>query len=294
MEKTTKNPTQKVVIAILSLLLATSIFFNFKLNQDTSSLSAVAALEKKEKTTVLNDLNALKSTYDAAIAEKTTLSEELIAERDKIVQLIAEIESEKGNVRSLRKYKTQYFALESKMKNMLADMEVIKKDNIKLVVQKDSIQNENLASKIVNQSLVVQNGDLSKTVEKASKLTVLNLKSVAYKKRTSGKKIDTEKASKADLINVSFTVAENQVAIPGERTYNVQVIDSKNNVIGDKLTENYGNETLTYSFKKKLNYENKTIDVSQDMEVAEIPSGTYFVNVFDNGQLVSKSSFALR
>lgn len=294
MEKTTKNPTQKVVIAILSLLLATSIFFNFKLNQDTSSLSAVAALEKKEKTTVLNDLNALKSTYDAAIAEKTTLSEELIAERDKIVQLIAQIESEKGNVRSLRKYKSQYFALESKMKNMLADMEVIKKDNIKLVVQKDSIQNENLASKIINQSLVVQNGDLNKTVEKASKLTVLNLKSVAYKKRTSGKKIDTEKASKADLINVSFTVAENQVAIPGERTYNVQVIDSKNNVIGDKLTENYGNETLTYSFKKKLNYENKTIDVSQDMEVAEIPSGTYFVNVFDNGQLVSKSSFALR
>jgi hypothetical protein len=294
MEKTTKNPTQKVVITILSLLLATSIFFNFKLNQDTSSLSAVAALEKKEKTTVLNDLNALKLTYDAAIAEKTTMSEELIAERDKIVSLIAQIETEKGNVRSLRKYKTQYFALESKMKNMLADMEVIKKDNIKLVVQKDSIQNENLASKIVNQSLVVQNGDLNKTVEKASKLTVLNLKSVAYKKRTSGKKIDTEKASKADLINVSFTVAENQVAIPGERTYNVQVIDSKNNVIGDKLTENYGNEVLTYSFKKKLNYENKTIDVSQDMEVAEIPSGTYFVNVFDNGQLVSKSSFALR
>ena len=294
MENPKKNPIQKVIITILSLLLAGSVFYNFKLSKETSSLSSIAVLEKKEKTLVLNDLNALKTTYDAAIAEKTTLSEELIAERDKIVQLIAEIESEKGNVRSLRKYKTQYFALESKMKIMLADLDMVKKDNQKLVVQKDSIQNENLASKVINQSLVVQNGDLNKTVEKASKLTVLNLKSVAYKQKNSGKKIDTEKASRANLINVSFTVAENQVAIPGERTYNVQVIDSKNNVIGDKLTENYGNEILTYSFKKKLNYENKTIDVSQDMEVAEIPSGTYFVNVFDNGQLVSKSSFALR
>jgi hypothetical protein len=294
MENPQKNSTKNLIIGALSLLLVGSIFYNFKLNNDATSLTSMAVLAKSEKTTVLDDLNALKTTYDAAIAEKTTLSEELIAERDKIVQLIAQIETEKGNVRSLQKYKSQYFALESKMKNMLADMDALKKDNTKLLVQKDSIQVITVESKKANDNLVVQNGELNKTIEKASKLAVLNLKSVAYKKRSSGKKVDTEKASKADVINVSFTVAENQVAIPGERVYNIQVIDSKNNVIGEKLTENYGEEVLTYSFQKKLNYENKTVEVSEDLAVAEITSGTYFVNVFDKGQLVSKSSFELK
>ena len=294
MEMQQKNPTKNLIIGALSLFLLGSIFYNFKLSNDASSLTSMAVLARSEKTTVLNDLNALKTTYDAAIAEKTTLSEELIAERDKIVQLIAQIETEKGNVRSLQKYKSQYFALESKMKNMLADMDVLKKDNTKLLVQKDSIQVITVESKKANDNLVVQNGELNKTIEKASKLAVLNLKSVAYKKRSSGKKVDTEKASKADVINVSFTVAENQVAIPGERVYNIQVIDSKNNVIGEKLTENYGQEILTYSFQKKLNYENKTVEVSEDLAVAEITSGTYFVNVFDKNELASKTSFELK
>lgn len=289
-----KNPKKNLLIGALSILLLGSLFYNFKLANDTNSLNSVVVLANKEKATVLSDLNALKTTYDEAIAEKTTMSEELIAEREKIVQLIAQVEAEKGNAKSLRKYKSLYFALENKMKNMLADMDVLKKDNSKLIVQKDSIQTITVESKKANENLLAQNGELSKTVEKASKLSVLNLKSVAYKKRSSGKKIDTEKASKTDLINVSFTVAENHVATPGERVYNVQVIDSKNNVVGEKLVENYGSETLTYSFKKKLNYENKTVEVSEDLAVAEIPSGTYFVNVFDNGQLVSKSSFELK
>ena len=112
--------------------------------------------------------------------------------------------------------------------------------------------------------------------------------------RSSGKQIETDKASRAAILKISFTIAENKVAKSGDKTYYVQVIDSKNNVLGEKKTESFGSNSLTYSFVTTVKFQNKTVDVSQDLPGKDFEKGTYFVNVFDNGELVSKSSFSLR
>jgi KaiC/GvpD/RAD55 family RecA-like ATPase len=52
--------------------------------------------------------------------------------------------------------------------------------------------------------------------------------------RNSGKQIETDKASRADVLKISFTIAENQIAKSGDKVYYVQVIDSKNNVLRDR------------------------------------------------------------
>jgi hypothetical protein len=43
-----------------------------------------------------------------------------------------------------------------------------------------------------------------------------------------------------------------------------------------------------------VKYENKTVDVVKDLPGKDFQKGTYFVNVFDKAELVSKSSFTLR
>ena len=40
--------------------------------------------------------------------------------------------------------------------------------------------------------------------------------------------------------------------------------------------------------------ENKTVEVKEELPGKDFAKGTYFVNVFDKGELVSKSSFSLR
>ncbi|MGK4568305.1 hypothetical protein [Flavobacterium sp. 3HN19-14] len=124
----------------------------------------------------------------------------------------------------------------------------------------------------------------------------MNLRTQAYKERSSGKLIQSDKASRVDKLKVCFSLAENSVASSGSKTYYVQVIDSKNNVLGDKKTENFGDMTLTYSFTANVNYENKTVDVCEflDGKGKDFEKGTYFVNIFDKGELVSKTSFSLR
>lgn len=294
MDANKQNYSLKTIIAVLLILLVGCGVYIYRFTTENNQLTSALKVETSEKDKVLQSLENLKATYDAALAEKTTLSDDLTAERDKVEKLISDLKKSNGSVANLQKFKSQYFVLESKMKSLVAENEGLKVQNGTLTVQRDSIENIKNEAVKDNQTLATQNGELSKTVEKAQKLTVLNLKTLAFKQRSSGKQIDTEKASRADVLKISFTIAENAVAKAGDKTYQIQVIDNNNNVLGDKKIENYGEKSLTYSFAKTITYQNKTVDITEDLAVKDLSGGSYFVNVFDKGELVSKTSFTLK
>lgn len=294
MENQNNHSKLKAIIGILAVLLIGSLIYIFKLTSDAKTLENTVVTVKSEKESVLKDLGDLKATYDAAIAENTSMSDELIAERDKVVKLMEELKSAKGDVSSLRKYKDQYKNLEQKMQNLMQEVAVLKAQNQQLTTNLDSTKVVLEDSQKYNQVLVGQNEELAKTVEKGQKLTVTNLKTGSYKLRSSGKQIATDKASRTDMLQVSFTIAENKIAKSGDKTYYVQVIDAKNNVLGNKETISFGDTSLTYSFTTTVQYENKTVDVKEQLKGKDFAKGTYFVNVFDKAELVSKSSFSLR
>nr|WP_294784578.1 hypothetical protein [uncultured Flavobacterium sp.] len=285
------NSSLKAVIAVLAVLLIGSLVYIFKLSSDSEVVKTELTTSMTEKESVMKDLQELKATYDAAIAENTSMSDELIQERDKVVALMDDLNKSKGDV---SKYRSQVQAMQSKMKTLVAENDELKKQNGVLTTQRDSTIVVLGESKKFNEVLVGQNEELSKTVERGSKLSVLNTKTAAYKLRSSGKQIETDKASRADILKISFTIAENQIAKSGDKTYYVQVIDAKNNVLGEKKTESFGDNTLTYSFKTTVKYENKSVNVSEDLPGKDFAKGTYFINVFDNDELVSKTSFSLR
>lgn len=281
----------KVIIAILAILLVGSLVYIYKISNDAKTVQTELTRSVSEKDMVMKDLQQLKTTYDAAIAENTSMSDELIKERDKVVNLMSDISKSKGDV---AKYRSQYQKLQSNMKVLIAENEGLKRENVTLASQRDSTVVVLGESKKYNEVLVGQNEELSKTVEKGSKLTVLNMQTSAYKVRSSGKQIATDKAGRADVLKISFTIAENQIAKSGDKQYYVQVIDSKNNVLGDKKTETFDDITLTYSFVVNVKYENKTVQVSEDLRGKDFAKGTYYVNVFDKNELVSKTSFTLK
>ncbi|MBN8642068.1 MAG: hypothetical protein J0L86_09680 [Flavobacteriales bacterium] len=294
MENQKSNNGLKAAILVLILALLGSLYYNFKLSNETNKLEADVKNVSTEKENILKDLEELKNSYDTALAENTTMSDELIAEREKVVQLMEEVKRTKNDVNSLSKYRQMYNNLETKNKALMQEIEVLKAQNQELTTNLDSTKVVLEESKNYNQVLVGQNEELTKTVEKGSKLSVLNLQTAAYKQKSSGKEIETEKARRADLLKVSFTIAENNIAKSGDKTYYVQVIDSKNNVLGDKVTTSFGDKSLTYSFLTTVQYENKTVKVTENLKGSNFEKGTYFVNIFDKGELVSKSSFTLK
>jgi hypothetical protein len=290
-QQNNSSSSLKVIIAILAFLLVGSLVYIYKITTDAKQVQTELTKTVSEKDLVMKDLQDLKTTYDAAIAENTSMSDELIIERDKVVNLMNDISKSKGDA---SKYRSQYQKLESNMKLLIAENETLKKENVVLTTQRDSTVVVLGETKKNVEALTGQNEELAKVVEKGSKLTVLNTKGSAYKIKSSGKQVETDKAGRVDVLRISFTIAENQIAKSGDKDYYVQVIDSKSNVLGDKQTVSFGDKSLTYSFITTVKYENKTVQVSQDLKGKDFAKGTYFVNVFDQDVLVSKTSFMLK
>ncbi|WP_394812276.1 hypothetical protein [Flavobacterium psychrophilum] len=289
--KKSNNSGLKAVIVILSLLLLGNLWYVYKITNDCKAVETVLI---SEKDAVLKDLMIQKDSLNAAISSNTTLSDELIAERDKVQQLMADVEKSKGDVASMSKFKAEALKLRSNVAVLMKQVDHLKKENVKLTVQRDSTAVVLGESRKFADTLVNRNFKMANTIEKGSKLSVLNLEASAVRQKKSGKQISTDKASRADVLKISFMIAENQIAKSGDKTYYVQIIDTKNNILGEKNTYVSGEKSLTYSFVAAVKYENKTVKVEKDLEVKDVQSGAYFVNIFDKTELVSKTSFTLK
>lgn len=292
-QKKESNSRSRIIILLLLLLLLGSLGYIFKLSTDSELVKTQIKTIIVEKESVMNNLKELKLTYDAVIAENSTMSEELIKERDKVVTLIETVKKCKGDTAAMAKYKDQFVELQKKMVSLLSQNNILKKDNENLTVQRDSTNVILEDTKKNNQVLSTKNDELTKTLEKAGKLAVVNPKIAAFNVRNSGRQIETDKARRTEILKVTFTIAENKAAKPGNKMYYIQIVDSKNNVLGEKKTENFGSKSLTYSFISNVNYVNETVDVVADLSEKKFNSGTYLVNIYDKDQLVAKTSFSL-
>ena len=296
MENQKSNSGLKAVIVILSLLLVGSLYFTYKLTTEAKKLSTDITTVKSEKENVLDSLNILKDTYDKALEDKSAMSDDLIAEREKVLNLISDLKKSKGDVASMQKYRGQYLKLQDNMKVLMLENEGLKNANQKLTVQRDSTINVVGEQKKYIDTLATQNQNMSEKIERGSKLVITNLKTSSFKERSSGKQVETEKASRANRLKICFTIAANEIAKAGEKTYYVQIIDSNNNVLGQKKETTFGSQLLVYSFTTNVIYNNKNLDVCETLvtQEDELTKGSYFVNVFDKGELVSKSTFSLK
>lgn len=292
MENNSNNSGLKAAVVVLSLLLLGSVGYIYKITADTKK--EVKQLTS-EKDSLAEELKAKIAEYDLMIADNTALKDEIQAEQAKMVALLEQVEKSKGDAAAMATYKRSYLKLKGEMENLVAENKLLKEQNVTLTSSLDSTKIVLSDAKKFNDTLLVQNEGLTKTVEKGSKLAVLNLKVLAVKQKSSGKQIETDKAGRANKLKVSFLIAENQIAKKGNREYYVQIIDSKNNILGEKKTVPAGDKTLTYSFISTVTYENKTVQVNEEVTGKDFAAGTYFVNVFDkNSELVSKTSFTLR
>jgi hypothetical protein len=293
MESKQNNSGLKAAVVILALLLLGSLTYIYMI---TSANDKQVTELTTEKDQLANDLKARIAELDIAISEKTALQGDFEAQKEEMTRLLAELENSKGDIASLKRFEASYFKLKREMDNLMAENKLLKEQNVSLTSSLDSTNVVLEDTKRYADTLLTQNDNLTKTVEKGSTLAVLNLNVLAVKERSSGKQIETDKARRADKLKVSFLIAENQIAKSGDRLYYVQIIDSKNNILGDKESVAMGGDlTLTYTFITKVKYENKTVQVNEEVAGKDFAAGTYFVNVFNQkGEMVSKTSFNLR
>lgn len=120
------------IIGVLMMLLAGAIGYILGGNNNNSSQPSSISNDAK----VMKEIEELKSMYDSKIADKTNSYNALQDEKDRVNQLVAELEKSKGDANALLKYKTEYKNLESKMRVLVNEIVVLKGKKSKAITTK--------------------------------------------------------------------------------------------------------------------------------------------------------------
>jgi len=290
---TTPNNRVKIILVITLVLLFGTGFYTLNLyNSNIETQEQLIA----EKELVLKDLNNMAAQYDIAIDNNDVANNKLIQARERIEGLMDSLKISDNNVRSLWRYKKKFLDLQDEMKELMLENNTLKEENSMLTNTLDSTKVQLNDRIVYNDSLLNQNTQLATIVRDASVLSAVSLKGLGVIIRSSGKLIPTERASRADELKICYTVPKNKLVTTGEKDFFVQILDPKNNILGENKQINFEDKILNYSLSSKFNYTGKNLDICEFVKPRgkKFEKGRYIVNIFDEAILVSSSQFMLK
>jgi len=241
MENNTSN--NKTIRIALIILLAVVVSYAVYTRNEYAKLTAVFTEEKASFTA---DLESMVVKYDEAIAQKTTVSEELIAEKQKIETLQADVKNMKAsNYQLIRGYKRKVAKMQAANKRMFFVNDSLTAVNNSLTTDLGAATAQVSKQIAANDVLTSTNADLSNQVAIGSRLQIMDVKAGAMHKRRSGKMTKTSRARRTDVFVTNFTIAKNEIAAIGDRAVVVQVLNTAGDVLAeDNMSIAYANNPI--------------------------------------------------
>ncbi len=286
-----KNKSGLMFILFLVIaLLAVVTFLYINQRQTTDEIRTVLT---EEKDSLQSHLLQLRAGYDDLMTDNDSMNAQLIIEKEKIDNLLAEIKTVKAiNYSKIKQMQNELGTLRKVAKSYVRQIDSLNTMNQELVAENILVKNEIKATKSVNVELEEQNKDLSGKVELASALRTENLEAVPLNKR--GK--PNNKINKIVKIKVSFRIKENVLADAGERDVYVRIAGPDDYILAkseDDLFEYEGQE-IVYSAKRPVDYINKNLDVIVYWDNnGALLQGVYEVYIFADGNEIGNTQFLI-
>ena len=283
----------KILIGILSVLLIGLAVYTVSLYND--SKNTVSSLEH-QKLDIQQELESLIANYDEVIQDNELKDKDILAARERIEILLDSVKNTKANVALIGRYRAEIGKLKNERKMLFRKADSLILVNQQLAMERDSTSNVLEKTYLVVDSVNLKNTELAETLKKGSALKATDLQGEAVIVRKSGKIVDTRRSSRADKVRSCFTIVPNAIAEKGDKVLFIQVINPKNNLLGDGDSIEFGNKLLSYSASTKVFYENDELDVCILVNAAEddlIP-GRYVINVFEGPTQIASTTMELK
>lgn len=276
-----KKSNNKLIIIALAIVLAGVLGYTFYNNGEHKKLTNAIEAEKSE---VELNLDSMIIKYEEAIGENTAMAGELAIERDKIIALRDSIKGLKAtNYSLIIRYRKQVAKLEAANKELFVMNEELNKKNLLLTQGLDSANVAISTQRALNDTLTVKNMDLTEKVAMGSILKVNSAVVLAMREKNSGKLVETKRSKYTDAFRINFTVANNAIALSGEREVYLQIKDPKGITIGNAGELTLADDrAITYSDRTIVDYLNQDVSVISLIEVNRdaLEKGIYTVNIY--------------
>jgi hypothetical protein len=297
-EEQKQKSSSKGGVIVLAILLLLSVAGNIWQFFNTQGVKTEAAQVVKE----MDTLTARKVELETEVSQITSELEQFKGRSAELDSLLADaerkIEDQKRQISGLIEQKKDYQILQARYADLqkLKDGYLLEIDRLLAENKELKYQNTELSVKV--DKLSEEKVDLTEKVNYASALKIQNVRLTPYKLQAKGKQKEVDKASKADRINIKFTVLPNKLSAIGPKTAYIRIVNPAGLVMADvsaaskKFTTRDGAE-MTFSRQVTFDYDGNvsTREVNWDQEV--FSKGTYKIEIFIDGDYAGGESVVL-
>ena len=290
----------KLIIGLLIIALSVLGVFTF---QNQNKLEEYNAYLAQEKSLIQNELSEMISRFDTLDIENEELSLQLEASKLKLEQALDSIKTLEVTANLLTHYKSKVQLLKEEKARILNLVNSLETQNKTLQTevtqskqQLSSIKVKANTLKETNVKLKKRNETLNKHIVKASQMQITMLDAKAVKRVGKNKVVTTDKAKRTNKLLVEFVIPKNDLITKGKKDIYIQIVNPNNNVVSNKDEAKFGKQSLIYSKKLDVNFNNKDLAVSTFIDADKdepFKQGVYFVNVFNKENRLASTSILL-
>ncbi len=288
-----------VFLSLLSVILAIAAALVLREFFQARELAAATAIEnaecEKRATDLLEKLNALDAAYQGLMSQHADLEVLAQRQRSEINRLRAQIRSIAGT-QTLDEVKARIEQLEQQLATYQSQVSTLSDDNALLTDEKTKVKGN--LEKAEQQIVVLEanNQTLSQRIEKASGLKIINVEPITTRQARSGEQL-TSRASRVDRIQVCFTILENLLTPPGNKTFYIRITGPDGQLLtgGQSRTfELLGNQ-VSFTASRTFEYKNEHLVACMVFRPTQkLEKGIYGVAVYSEGQELGTHLFELK
>ncbi len=287
-----RTPQLVAIIGVLAVVLAIAIGFILNKNSQISDMQEEYAINKQE---LEDEYEAISLQYEGFkfSVQNDSLLYKLENEQAKVQRLQEQLRmTDAANKSEIKRLKGELETLRKILRSYVQQIDSLHRLNTELRAENKQITEQyQQTSRTLNQ-VSAEREQLSEKVTLAAKLDATNVRVKAVNDR--GR--DQKRLSRSSQFVVSFNVAKNITAQPGERTIYARIMAPD----GSVLTKNpgstfpYENGNLQYSIKRTVEYGGEELPVTMYWNIEEfLMPGTYKTDIFADGSHIGSYSFSM-
>lgn len=293
-----KKKSNKGLVIVLLLLLLLSVAGNVYQYFNTREI----IIEKTQALTQIDTITARKTELEKEVGQISDELNQFKGRSAELDSLLADanqkIEDQRRQIAGLIDTRQDYQILQARYDDLRKLKDEYLKQIDKLLAENKELRYQNTELSVRVDKLNEKNEELVSKVDIASALKVQNIRLTPYKIKGNGKQVPVEKASKADRINVKFTILPNKLSAAGDKVAYLRIVNPQGYVVADlnqttrTFTTREGKE-MPYSRLLKFTYSGASSveDVNWDQEV--FTKGNYRFEIYIDGDFAGSDEVVL-
>ncbi|WP_372774786.1 hypothetical protein [Mangrovibacterium sp.] len=291
--KTDKERRNNLIVIFLVTILVVVVVLLFMQRREHKMIMESLNAEKNSIQTELNDM---VQNYDSLKTDNDTLNQQLFVAQTKVKDLLLEVgQIKKASYDQISRYQEEVGSLRRIMRNYIVQVDSLNRRNQQLMVENEQVKQDFMEAENRNRELEQVRKQLSQKVERAAMLEARNLQVIAINQK--GKEVNN--SSKAEQLQVSFTLSKNITAKRGAKNIYVRIlrpdqvllVQSKNNLF------QFEDLKIPFSSMREVTYEGSELPVNiywDNSGFDAFMTGDYTIDVFADGNNIGTTTFSFK